>query len=201
MDYWRQENLEGLPQLASQADERGYARFAEYCRLREQGVRRDAAAALSEFIVEMRAQPVVKRREFADWVLTYSFHNPRVYNACPTALKQEIIEPAIDEWTRSEPENPKALRWHPDERAMLVAARAVPRDDIAVGRYAMTVLARVDFHTHELPNGYSGETLKGDLADVQTVIDLLHTVADSSFFHPLREEALSLKMLIQKHLV
>jgi hypothetical protein len=200
MQFSRQENFEGLSELANQAEERGYNDFAEYCRLREKGSREDALRAIGQFVSEMRSRSGRERQELADWLLTFCFENPQVYDACPMPLKQAVIAPAIDEWIKAEPENMKALRWSPDERALMVAARAVPREEIAVGRFAMVVIQRVDYATHELPSGYLGISLQRDLADVQTAIDLLHTVSEAEFFHTLREEGLRLKMRIQKYL-
>jgi hypothetical protein len=200
MQFSRQENFEGLSYLANQAEERGYPEFAEYCRLRDKGLRQEASERIGLFVSEMRARPAAERRLLADWLLTFCFENPQVYDACPMPLKQAVIAPTIDEWVKAEPENMKALRWSPDERALLVAARAVPREEIAVGRYAMVVIQRIDFSTHELPNGYLGTSLSRDIADVQTVIDLLHTISGAEFFHTLREEALRLKLRIGKHL-
>jgi hypothetical protein len=198
MTNWPESHSE--QQLAQQAEERGYARYAEYCRLREEGLRTHAFQSLAQFIAEAQAQPAAWRREFVDWLLTFCFEHSRPLYACPTPLKRELISPTIREWTAAEPGNPTALRWSDDERAMLVAARTIPRDEIAVGRYAVWILNGVDYDTHELPSDFLGKSAHEDLSDVQTVIDLLHTVSGASFFHPLREEALLLKMKLQKHL-
>lgn len=200
MRFSRQENFEGLSDLAKQAEGRGYANFAEYCRLREKGLREAALESIGRFVAELKGRNALQRRELADWLLTFCFENPQVYEACPMPLKMEVIAPTIEEWIQAEPDNMKALRWSLDERALLVAARSVPREEIAVGRYATVVIQRVDYATHHLPSEYSGQSLDRDLADVQTVIDLLHTVSQAEFFHTLREEALRLKMEIQKHL-
>jgi hypothetical protein len=200
MQFSRQENFEGLSYLANQAEGRGYGIFAEYCRLRERGLRQEASETIGRFVSEMKGRPAAERRQLADWLLTFCFENPQVYEACPMLLKQAVIAPTIDEWVNAEPENMKALRWSPDERALMVAARAAPREEIAVGRYAMVVIQRVDYALHKLPDGAGGESLQRDLADVQTAIDLLHTVSQAEFFHTLREEALRLKMEIGKRL-
>ena len=200
MWYWRQENSQGLTELALQADQRGHKYFAEYCRKREQGLRENAFEALGHFISEMRAAPIVAQREFVDWLLTFCFYNVNVYDANPDPLKKEIVAPTIAEWVNAEPANTRALRWSFDERAMLVAARQIPPDQIAIGRYAMAVLSRLDFNTHELPHGYLGQSLRDDLADAENVVALLHRVPTAEFYNALHEEALLLKLTIRNQL-
>src|SRR4051812_17376250 len=145
MWYWRQKNFEGLAGLARQAKERGYEGYGEYCVLREKGLRKNAFEALTSFINGAKIQSPDWRREFVEWISLFCFHNPSVYDACPAPLKKELIAPTIKEWTLAEPNNPKALRWSTDERTLMVAARVVPRDDVAVGRFATAVLTRVDY--------------------------------------------------------
>lgn len=199
--HWRDDNPKTLLDLAGEAEARGYTHFAEYCRLREQGLREKAFGKLEEFIPGAKQQPPGWRRDFSDWLLSFCFYS-MLFEACPSPLKRDLIAPTIEEWAAQEPSNAKALRWHPDLRAVLIAARSTPPDEIAVGLYANRVLNHVDYSCHELRAGsaYLGESMEQDLADIQVVIDLLNTVPNARFFHPLREEALGLKHLLLKKL-
>lgn len=189
-----------LATLADQADQLGYSDYAAYCRLREKGLRREALEKLSAFISTIQSVPAVQQRAFADWLLTQSFNNPDLIDAYPTPLKRDFLVPAIHAWCTDEPENGKALRWSDDARTLLVAARTLPPDEIAIGRYSAKLLSAIDYATHELPHGYLGEGLHEDLADIQTVLDLLNRVPNAPFFEADREEALLLKLKLQKAL-
>jgi hypothetical protein len=199
MHDWRQENSEALTNLATEAERLGYNEYAEFCRLRKKGLRGESSEKLSSFVQTMKERAAEEQRGFVDWILTYSFHNSEVIEALPALLKRELIGPVIAGWTAVEPENPKALRWHEDERALLVAARAQPPDEIAIGRYATVILARIDYATHE-PDIYRGESAKSDVGDLQTTLDLLNTIPTADFFEMLREEALLLKLELQKQI-
>src|SRR5689334_8344868 len=105
------EKLTGLPALAEQAEKLGYAGYAEYCRVREKAPLRKSLETLSDFISEMKSQPVKRQRAFADWLLTFCFRNPAIIDAFPTVLRRDLVAPIIKNWTSEESDNPKALRW------------------------------------------------------------------------------------------
>src|SRR3954471_16642813 len=111
------EKLAGLPALAEQAELLGYAGYAEYCRIRQKAPLKKSLEKLSAFISEMQSQPVKRQRDFADWLLTFSFRNPEAIDAFPTVLRRDLVAPIVLKWTRDESDNPKALRWSEDERA------------------------------------------------------------------------------------
>jgi hypothetical protein len=183
----------GLTHLADEAAQRGYAQYAEFCRLREKSLRRESQEKLVAFIAWMQSQPAECQRAFADWILTFSFQNPSVIDALPTVLRRDLVAPIISAWTRDEPDKPQALRWSDDERALLVAARVHPPDEIAIGRYAASVINRIDFATHD-PDLYLSNEASSDMAALQTVLDLLNRVHNADFFESNREEALLLKL-------
>ena len=150
-------------------------------------------------MAEMEKQPFAVRRAFAGWLFAFCFYNPTVLEACPVLLRAKIVAPAIDEWIRTEPENPQALRWSQDERAVLVAVRLAPHDEIAVGRFATIVLARIEYSAHELPEAYLGEEPQQDLMDLEAAIALLEA-CDGDALEELREEAVELKSRVRAYL-
>jgi hypothetical protein len=185
-----------LCKLADEADKHGYKGYADYCRLRFKKNRTEALEKLSKFIDEIKAESPKRQRAFADWILTFCFHNPEVIDACPLPLRRDLLAPIVASWTEAEPDNPKALRWNKDERALLVAARALPPDEIAIGRYAMAIINRVDF-AHDASE-YSSDEAKSDLAEIQGVLQLLYNIPQAPFFQTIREDALILKVQLQK---
>src|SRR5688500_18342607 len=130
-----------LSELAEKADQLGYGLYAEKCRIREKERRPDTLKKLEAFVETISSAPVATQSQFADWILTFCFEHPEELNACPPALKK-FVAGVTEAWVRMEPENPKALRWSADQRALMVAARSLPPDPIAIGRYAMMVINR-----------------------------------------------------------
>lgn len=199
MSLLREKRFKNLLDLADEAEARGYELFAEYCRLRDDGQRAKAFAALEKFVAGMKKQPFTARRGFAGWLFAFSFYNPEVIEACPVLLRAKIVAPAIEEWIRTEPDNPQALRWSNDERAVLIAVRLAPHDEIALGRFATIKLARIQYAAHEEPGAYPADALKQDLLDLEAVIALLEA-SGSDALADLREEALELKAALHIHL-
>jgi hypothetical protein len=200
MYYWRSENFEGLSLMALEADQLGYRGFADYCRLRGKGLRKQAFETLMRFISEMRATSEVDRKKFVDWHQTYCFLNRAIFDASPNPLKEKLIRPTIAKWIHDEPENPLALRWSDDESSMLRAATLNSNDSVAVGRLAVAMLNRIDDATHELPQEYLGDNPNQDLVALRSILELLNGIKETDFFHALREEALNQMKLIQNYL-
>jgi hypothetical protein len=188
-----------LLDLADEAEPRNHGLFAEYCRLREKGLREEAFANLESFVSEMEKQPFATRRAFTGWLFGFCFYNPQVLEACPVLLRAKIVAPAIDEWIRTEPENPQALRWSQDERAVLVAVRLAPHDPIAVGRFAALTLARIEYTIHGSGGAELGNALKEELAELEAVIALLDANR-APVLEELKEQALELKRTVRQRL-
>ncbi|MGZ4989076.1 MAG: hypothetical protein ACXWBP_13600 [Limisphaerales bacterium] len=185
--------------MADDAEKRGYGMFAEYCRSREKGRREEAFAHLESFVAEMEKKPFATRRAFAGWLFGFCFYNPHLLEACPVLLRAKIVAPAIDEWIRTEPENPQALRWSQDERAVLVAVRLAPHDQIAVGRFASMTLARIEYSMHGSAGAQPGHPHKEELAELEAVIALLEA-NPVAVLEELKEEASELKNTLRQRL-
>lgn len=199
MSVLRKNRFKTLSDLADEADERRYGAFAKYCRLRDEGERVPAFKELEKFVAHMEKQSFPIRRAFTGWLLGFAFFNPEVIEACPVLVRANIIAPAIEEWIRTEPDNPQALRWSNDERAVLIAVRLAPHDEIAVGRFATIKLARIQYSAHEEPGTYPADALKQDLLDLEAVIALIEA-SRADALKDLREEALELKAALQMQL-
>lgn len=196
MSLLREKRFKTLLDLADEAQERGYAGFDEYCRLREEGLRAEAFVKLETFVDRMAKQPFATRRAFAGWLMAFCFYNPQVLEACPVLVRAEIVAPTVEEWIRTEPENPQALRWSRDERAVLVAVRAAPHDEVAVGRFAAMRLARVEFSAHAA-EGEEADSIRQDLLDLEAVIALMEA-SRAAVLKELLEEAREVKASLQE---
>ena len=200
MHYWRKVNYEGLPLLATDADQAGYGHFAEYCRLRERGLRKNAFEVLSLFISEMLAVPGPQRRKFVEWHQAHCFLNPALMDALPQPLEEKIIRPTVEEWINECPNDPLALRWSNKVSDLRRAAELNPGEEIAAIKLAKVVLSGIDYATHELPSGYLGENPEEGLADLEFVMHYLSLIKKTIFRDPLLDEAKRLQRLIQNYL-
>ena len=181
MWYERQRSSEGLNTAAREAESlEGLSGFADYCRLREKGLRRESFAALRRFLDEARGWPWDKRTRFVDWVLTFQRGHPAAHELMSEPLMSGLVLPTLEEWCAREPGNPVAWRWRgsfsqdePSEAALLRAIELDPREQIARELLIDRRLWRLDYCVHELPQGFLGnaEEALTDLSEVERLVE------------------------------
>lgn len=170
MWYWNKQNFEGLAAVAdSIADQSQWKLFAQYCRLREQGLRPQALQAIAQLIAEAASWDDNARRRFADWIFSTSLLYPEVHQLIPTPLKEQLLIPTLREWAASEPSNAIPERWlgfaTADDQHFSNALSLDAADDISRYRLVSRDLADVDYQCHHLPEYFIGE--------IQTAINTL----------------------------
>ena len=74
----------------------------------------------------------------------------------PHPLHIRIVEPTLLEWTIVEPENSEPHRWLGGYEHLKQAVELAPNDDLATRKLLNHILSRVNYATHELPDGYVG---------------------------------------------
>ncbi len=162
MWYWNRENFEGLVAVAdSIADQPQWQLYAQYCRLREKGLRPQSLRAITELIAEAAGWTHQARRQFADWIYSTSLCNRKVHQLIPTPLKLDLLVPTLQEWADSEPTNATPKRWlgfaTGDHQHFSSALSVDPTDDVSRYRLVSRDLADVDFQCHHLPEIFIGE--------------------------------------------
>ncbi|WP_153556473.1 hypothetical protein [Roseimaritima sediminicola] len=162
MWYWNQQNFEGLIAVAdSIADQPQWNLSAQYCRLRERGLRPQALQAITELIAEAAGWGDNGRRQFADWIYSTSLRNPEVHKLIPTPLNQQLLVPTLRQWAASESSNAIPERWlgfaTGDHQHFSNALSLDPTDDISRYRLVSRDLADVDHQCHHLPDCFIGE--------------------------------------------
>ncbi|MEM1054763.1 MAG: hypothetical protein AAGI52_04500 [Bacteroidota bacterium] len=88
--------------------------YAAYCRLREQGLRKQALSLVSQLADQLAVEPFPQRRRFIGWVLRQSIegaHPPDGLLLLPYPLVRRLIEPTLLDWTRWRPEDPEPHFW------------------------------------------------------------------------------------------
>lgn len=156
--YWNQEKFEGLEAIATQAEGLPHLQaFARSCRFKASGLRKQAQAALDEFIAEAFALDSVTRRQLVEWLLDTQRRNPQVHHLIAHPLAKRLVEPVLAEWLRDAPDDAAVHRWfgilHKD-RAALRTAVALDAGEVLARNYLLRELIdSVAFATHHLPDG------------------------------------------------
>ncbi len=183
MWYWNQQNFEGLISVAdSIADQPQWKLFAQYCRLREQGLRPQALQAITRLIAEAASWTENARRQFADWIFATSLRIPEVHQLIPTPLKQQLLVPTLLRWAASESSNGTPERWlgfaTGDRQHFSDAVLRNSNDDISRYWLVSHDLADVDHQCHHLPDYFIG--------DIETAISALDraTTMSGEFTNP-----------------
>lgn len=165
--------------LAEDAAERpGWSAFAEYCRLRGEGLRSRALVALDLFIGQAVLWPLAERVAFVVWVGEQrQAYGGQAEAVLPVPLFRLLARPTLEEWAKTSPFDPwpwvwlarlsnGGSTWHAPAAPFL--REALRRDpDLKAARldFIEDLLRGVAFNQHELPWSYLGDAAQ-DLADL-----------------------------------
>ncbi len=112
MWYWNDKNFQGLLMIAERLEEdKRLKELAGYCRLREQGLRKPAFAALDRFLDETAKWDKKTSREVIDLIYQIQFCAPDVHQFITTPLTKRFLQPGVEAWLKDEPNSREALRW------------------------------------------------------------------------------------------
>lgn len=152
---------------AAQSDS-AWEGYADYCRLREQGLRKPSLRRLDAFIAALAPAPFERRIPFVRWVLLEAKrgdHPGYGMLLLPHPLVERFVVPTLLEWAEREPKAAEPEFWLGH---MLNSTehyrRAVtldPSHTEARARLAHHLLGFAAYSTHELPRGYIGEPEEG----------------------------------------
>lgn len=179
MHYWNKANFEGMLQLAEAlgSDER-LSSLAEYCRCRERGLRREAFAALEQFLGACSQWKSSDARWICQRALEVHARTPEAHQFLSQPLLTRFILPVLEAWLADEPRSQTALRWlgilrH--DAAFLTQALALSPEDVFVRRrLAEWHLSDVEHATHHLgENQLLGNIIetRQSLASARAVVD------------------------------
>ncbi|MDR0194466.1 MAG: hypothetical protein LBI73_05030 [Myroides sp.] len=143
-----------------QAEE--WRKYAEYCTLREKGLRKASFAVLNEFLVEVRQWTYEQKKSFVICLMQFCETVPDAdYGPLPTPLVQQVVVPTLETWCESELEDSTPFRWlgiyfyHLEY--LYKALEVDATDDRARGRIVSDSIGHIEFSTHHLPDYFIGE--------------------------------------------
>lgn len=194
MHYWNNKNFEGLASLAvGLAARDDFAHLAEYCRLREAGLRGEAFAALETFLSYAETWEREKSQDAVDAVLTLHFRTPGCHQFLAQPLMKRFVDPVLQRWLEDDPDSIAPLRWLAilrQDQQLLGRVLSVEPGDTAIRRMLIAKrLDSVDFATHHLNEGFLIGSLDEALEELRRASDLIEGAADRELLSDLDREA------------
>lgn len=174
MWYANKRNFVGLAAVAdSISEEPRWKAFADYCRFREQGQRKQAFDSLHGLIRNAANWTTKERRRFVNWVLETLLAFPEIHTLVPTPLNSELLVPTLEQWADEEPTDATPRRWLGIAKHNVDFFRQAieidPKDEASRYYFSILTLIDVDYRCHELPYGFLGDPVEAlrDLDDVR----------------------------------
>lgn len=201
MHYWNQSNFEGLRALAAELGRHpDLVALAEYCRLRDAGLRREAFAALDAFLTATRDWDAPRARQAVDTILAMHLRTTDCHQFLVQPLMDRLVDPVLEQWLRDVPDALEPARWLGilrRDRAQLARVLAAQPGDVLARRLLVDGhLANVDHATHHLGEG----VLLGELADAQDEIAradaLIAAAPDRAPFADLEDDARTFRRML-----
>lgn len=198
--YWNQTNFEGLLAVAGEADRRGYSDLAEYYRLRERGLRKQALSALDRFIALVATWPEHQRRAFVEWLMALREQLPEVHHLLPNPLLSSVVVPILEAWKAESPKTSVPCRWlgvlTQDADVLREAIAADPGDDISRKHLVGLLLRSVDHATHHLVENHFIGPVTDALFSLKLIDEQLRFIRDPQVRETLQHSADSLRRLV-----
>ena len=111
MHYWNQKNFEGLKYIGEKYSSiSGYELFGEYCLCKEQGLKKQAVAAVMEFVTEVKQKSLTDQRKITEELSSLGFWNSDIHQLLPYPLV-EYLKSTLVSWAADEEQNSTPHRW------------------------------------------------------------------------------------------
>ncbi|PCE32605.1 hypothetical protein [Burkholderia ubonensis] len=193
MYYWNQPNFEGLLKLAEEFDAHPDLKpLASYCRFREQGLRRDAFAALEGFLVASRAFDSATARRAAVDILEANARTSEAHQFLTQPLTARFLFPTLQTWRVEAPHANLPVRWLgilKRDDALLAGALAMCPDDTPVRKMLVEhALDSADFGTHHLDESVFIGSVDYARSELDRARNLIADAPDSAAFARLASE-------------
>jgi len=182
MYYWNQQNFEGLKSIGDKyVSIQGYEAFGRYCLLKEQGLKKQAVAAVKEFVASAKEKSIETQRKIASEIASLGFWNGEIHQLIAHPL-QVYLQEVLSSWAVEEKTDATPHRWlgyiSGDLSAYKNALTIDPEDEICITRLAQAHLKDVDYQTHHLSESqFIGELsdAKHSLREAEILIEFLKT--------------------------
>ncbi|MGS0894537.1 hypothetical protein ACVBGC_18705 [Burkholderia stagnalis] len=191
--YWNQPNFEGLLKLADAFDaDADLKPLARYCRLREQGLRRDAFAALDAFLAAAHAFDAATARRVAIVILEADARTAEAHQFISQPLTARFLLPTLRAWMEDDAHANLPVRWlglMTRDTVLLTRALAMCVTDVPVRRRLIGhALDSVDFSTHHLDESCFIGSVEHAMDSLERARGLIADAPDQAAFARVAEE-------------
>lgn len=157
--YWNQPNFEGLLTLAAHFEAQpGLQALAQYCRMREKGLRREAFSALEQFLASASSFDTATQRALAVDIFEANARTHEAHHLLNQPLMSRFLLPTLQAWVDEQPNAQVPLRWlglQRNEHELLLRALALnPADTPVRMRLIDHHLSSADHATHHLDESH-----------------------------------------------
>ncbi|WP_206484061.1 hypothetical protein [Thalassotalea sp. G2M2-11] len=153
MHYWNQENFEGLKNIAERfKNEAGFELFAEYCSLKEKGLKKQAVSIVKDYVKNLENLELKKQRDICVRLAELAFWNSDIHQLLSHPL-QVYITDIFTKWCSIESSAaPYTLLGYMtgENECFIQALKHNPTDQIALYRLAISAIDDVDFQVHHV---------------------------------------------------
>ena len=176
---WVQKVCESCAEAAASIDDSfpEWTDFAEFCRLRERGLRHDSFRVLERFVAGIEATAFSERQRFVRWL--YERPMDKRQMLLPHPLKVRVVDPTLEEWTQREPDDALPHVWIGGLDHLKKAVSLDPSQQEGVTELVRMTLNCIHFELHELPRGFLGDSPANTRAGLLSVRLIARHIVDT----------------------
>ena len=181
MYYWNRDNFQSLLELGTElAKQPDLALLAEYCMLREKGLRKQAFEALNRFLSDAELWSDEQARCNVLVIVQADARMPAAHQFMASPLLQKLIYPRLEHWLAAAPAAVEPKRWlgllRRDAELLQQALELDPADVVVRGRLIDFALHSADYATHHLDESI----LLCPVSDVRAAIALARRMIEAA---------------------
>ena len=179
MHYWNEESFRGLRELGAALRGEELEALADYCELREQGLRKEAFVQLRRFLSEAKGYSAEAARKVCCSILELQARVPEAHQFLSKPLLDDFLIPTLKSWHSGASSDPTPLRWLglllSDVSMLEEALNLNPADRPVRSTLVSFALDDVYQATHHLGEGHfigSIEEAENSLRKATALVDL-----------------------------
>lgn len=168
--------LLNIAHLAKQNE--AWQAYANYCTLREQGLRKASFEQLNTFMKQSKEWSLEQQIDFVEFLFPLIDVMPDVEaGAMPQPLSQQLLQPTLQAWCAVEETDSAPFRWYGtyyrDMDSLIKAIAINPADDAARAKLINWKMDVLYYSIHHMPEGYLGNP-EEDLVFAEEIRALIH---------------------------
>lgn len=160
-----------------------WKKYAQYCFLREKGLRKESFSQLNEFLQNTDNWTEEEKIKFVEFLFLFcETVQDADYGSLPQPLSEKLIKPTLEQWCLKETVNSKPFRWYGkyyrSHEHLNKALEINSHDDEARQVLLEWGTGHLDCSVHHLPEYYIGD-FKDDMLFIEEMQNHINKLADS----------------------